>query len=134
AAASRRKEGRHLDRAAKPGAVPKHLDQGAPVADRDTVRTRDSNLRQRRSSNGGVIRRFAAIFIVSLLAPVLAARSLQTSGPPITADDIAGVSAADLSHAGETPRVILHIEKTPDGRLTADCTTPAIHFWEVPVG
>ena len=81
-----------------------------------------------------MIRRFAAIFIVSLLAPLLAARSLQTGGPPITADDIAGVWAADLSHAGETSRVILHIEKTPDGRLTAKWSTPAIHFWEVPVG
>jgi hypothetical protein len=81
-----------------------------------------------------VIRRVAAIFIVSLLAPLLAARSLQTGGPPITADDIAGVWAADLSHAGETSRVILHIEKTPDGRLTAKWSAPAIHFWEVPVG
>jgi outer membrane protein assembly factor BamB len=81
-----------------------------------------------------VIRTRAALSIAFLLAPLVAARSTRTSGLPITAEDVVGVWAADLSHAGETSRVILHIEKSPEGRLTAKWSTPAIHFWEVPVG
>jgi len=81
-----------------------------------------------------VIRHFAAASIVALLTSVVDARSARTISPPITADDIVGVWAADLSHAGETSRVILHIEKRPDGRVMARWSTPAIYFWEVPVG
>jgi outer membrane protein assembly factor BamB len=81
-----------------------------------------------------VFRHFAAASIVALLTSLAALCSAHAIGPPITADDIVGVWAAELSHAGETSRVILHIEKKPDGGVTAKWSTPAIYFWEVPVG
>jgi outer membrane protein assembly factor BamB len=81
-----------------------------------------------------VLRSAAIVLAISLVMPLVAARALQTSGPPVTADEVVGAWAADVSHAGETARVILNIERRPDGRLVAKWSTPAIHFWEVPVG
>jgi len=75
-----------------------------------------------------------AALILSMLVSVALARFPTAAGPPLTVDDIAGMWSAELSHAGETTRVVLHVEKSADGRLVAKWSTPVIHLWEMPVG
>ncbi len=71
-----------------------------------------------------------------VLALLLAAApaAFDSTEPPVTVAEIAGVWAGTLSHAGETEPIALELEPGTDGKVLIRMSVPVAHLARAPIG